>query len=132
MKSRFIARVAFAVLLAAAAARPALAQQILLDQPVRAGVLTLFPDATDQAVYYYVSDRPRLAIGENGVPQFSFLRYVDNTQGPNAVREGEGGGIVHAVVSLTVTREELSDAGRQLQRIKPGARIQGPVVYRSG
>lgn len=132
MKSRFIARVAFAVLLAAAAATPALAQQILLDQPVRAGVLTLFPDATDQAVYYYVSDRPRLAIGENGVPQFSFLRYVDNTQGPTAVREGEGGGIVHAVVSLTVTREELSDAGRQLQRIKPGARIQGPVVYRSG
>ena len=79
-----------------------------------------------------MSDRPRLAIGENGVPQFSFLRYVDNTQGPTAVREGEGGGIVHAVVSLTVTREELSDAGRQLQRIKPGARIQGPVVYRSG
>jgi len=130
MIDRYIRRAAGALLLLAMAA-PAFAQQILLDQPVRAGVLTLFPDVSDPTVYYYVSDRPRLAV-ENGMPQFSFLRYVENVTGPTAVREGEGGGIVHAVVSLSVTREELDDARRQLQRIKPGARIQGPVVYRSG
>jgi hypothetical protein len=133
MKCRFIVRLACAILFTSTFAMPAAAQQILLDQPVRAGVLTLFPDLSDPAVYYYVSDRPRLAIGENGIPQFSFLRYVDNVLGGGStLREGEGGGIVHAVVSLSVTREELNDAGRQLKRIKPNARIQGPVVYKSG
>ena len=131
MYSRFVVRLILGLLLASASASPAAAQQVLLDQPVRAGVLTLFPDVGNPNVYYYVSDRPRLAVGENGIPEFSFLRYVDNVLA-STTREGEGGGIVHAVVSLTVTREELADARRQLQRLKPGAIIQGPVVYRSG
>ncbi len=132
MNRRFLPRLACGIVLASAFATPAAAQQILLDQPVRAGVLTVFPDLGDANVYYYVSDRPRLAIGENGIPQFSFLRYVENNLTGPTLREGEGGGIVHAVVSLSVSQEELADARRQLQRIRPGARIQGPVVYRSG
>jgi hypothetical protein len=111
------------------------AQQILLDKPVTAGELTLFPDLNDEMTYYYVSDKPRLATDENGNPQFSFLRYVENVRTgadqPEA-REGEGGGIVHAVVALDVTDEQLRDARQALQRVKPGAKIQGPVVYRSG
>jgi hypothetical protein len=123
------------LVLALLAAAPARAQQVLIDKPVRAGELTLFPDLNDETVYYYVSDKPRLATDASGRPQFSFLRWVQNVRSgadqPEA-REGDGGGIVHAVVSLGVTPEQLRQAQQELQRIKPGARIQGPVVYRSG
>jgi hypothetical protein len=124
---------ATALLLALVA--PVGAQQILLDQPVRAGELTLFPDLNDAMVYYYVSDKPKLAVGANSRPQFSFLRYVENVRsaaGQPEAREGEGGGIVHALVSLSVSREQITEAQRELQRTKPGARIQGPVIYKSG
>lgn len=110
-------------------------QQINLDKPVKAGELTLFPDINNETVYYYISDKPRLARDANGRPQFSFLRYVSNqVSGADqpAATEGDGGGIVHAVVSLEVTPEQLREARSALQRIKSGAVIQGPVVYKSG
>lgn len=128
-----LALLAVAVMLGPA--RQAAGQQILLDKPVRAGELTLFPDLNDEMTYYYVSDKPHLATDASGSPQFSFLRYVENVRSgadqPEA-REGEGGGIVHALVELGVTQEQIRDAQRELQRVKPGAKIQGPVVYKSG
>lgn len=137
MKAKFYKLYLLPVALAALAAltTPASAQQVLLDKPVKAGELTLFPDLNDAKSYYYVSDKPHLATDENGKPQFSFLRYVDNVRSgadqPEA-REGMGGGIVHAVVALSVSKEQLRDAQRELARLKPGATIQGPVVYKSG
>ncbi|MDO6431861.1 hypothetical protein Q4E93_14745 [Flavitalea sp. BT771] len=110
-------------------------QQINLDKPVRAGELTLFPDITNEMVYYYVSDKPHLAKDANGKPQFSFLRYVSNATSAAdqpAATEGDGGGIVHAVVELSVTQDQIREAQRALQRIRSGATIQGPVVYKSG
>src|SRR5260370_9637512 len=108
--------------------------QILLDKPVKAGDLTLFPDLNDQTIYYYVSDKPRLATDANGNPQFSFLRYVQNVRSgadQPEISQSEGGGMIHALVSLSVTQDQLRDAQRELQRLKPGAVIQGPVVYKS-
>ena len=94
------AMVGAAVALLALAGAASAQQQILLDKPVRAGELILFPDLNDANAYYYVVDKPKLATDANGKPQFSFLRYVENvagTGGADAPREGEGGGIVHAV-----------------------------------
>lgn len=111
------------------------AQAILMDKPVKAGELTLFPDLNNENLYYYVSDKPKLATDANNRPQFSFLRFVENSRSGSdqpETREGEGGGIVHALVSLSVTREQLDEARRELRRIKPEAQIQGPVVYKSG
>ena len=110
------------------------AQQINLDKPVKAGELTLFPALGDESKYYYIADKPRLATDENGRPKFSFLRYVENVRstGDENIREGVGGGIVHAVVVLKITPEQLSDAKRELQRKVSGASIEGPVMYRSG
>lgn len=127
---------ALAIALAMAwGAPPASAQQILLDKPVKAGELNLFPDLNNENLYYYVADKVRLATDASGTPQFSFLRYVENVRSgadqPEA-REGEGGGIVHALVTLGVTPQQLDAARRELQRIKPGATIQGPVVFKSG
>lgn len=110
-------------------------QQILLDKPVRAGELTLFPDLNSDTTFYYVIDKPKLATDANGSPQFSFLRYVENvggTDGGDAPKEGEGGGIVHALVSLSVTPEQIQAAQRELQRVKPGATIRGPAIFKTG
>src|SRR5262245_30980464 len=111
------------------------AQQILIDHPVRAGELVLFPDLNDAATYYYVVDKARLATDASGTPQFSFLRYVENVRsgaGQPEAREGDGGGIVHALVSLGVTPEQLAGASRELARVRPGAKIAGPIVFKSG
>ena len=111
------------------------AQQLLLDKPVKAGELNLFPDLSDEMSYYYIPDKVNLASDAGGTPQFSFLRYVENVRsgaGQPEAREGEGGGIVHALVSLGVSPEQLGSAQRELQRLKPGARIQGPVLFKSG
>jgi len=124
-----------AVLAATLCAAPAMAQQILIDKPVRAGELTVFPDLNDPMSYYYVNDKPHLATDANGKPQFSFLRYVENVRSAAdqaEATEGEGGGIVHAVVALSITPEQLQAARQGLQQIKPGAKIVGPVVFKSG
>jgi hypothetical protein len=127
-------RAALFLLLAVAGAAPARAQQILLE-PVKAGSLTLFRDLTNEKVYYYVPDQPHLAMGSDGKPDFSFLRWVENVRtGPGAAeaREGEGGGIVHVMITLAVTPEQIQEAQSQLQRQRPGGIIRGPVMYRSG
>ena len=85
----------FACALAAAACPPAPSRSCW--KPVRAGDLTLFRDLTNEKAYYYVSDRPRLAIGADGKPEFSMLRWVENKRSGPAdpeEREGDGGGIV--------------------------------------
>ncbi|HLT75667.1 MAG TPA: hypothetical protein VKZ68_11285 [Ohtaekwangia sp.] len=109
-----------------------IAQQILLDKPVRAGEITVFPEVGNDNNFYYLPDKLRLATHSNGKPQLSFLRYVENTSGPEATDEAEGGGIVHAVVELSVTPEQLAEARQQLRRIKPNGVIVGPIVYKSG
>jgi hypothetical protein len=119
----------------AACATPAAAQQILLDKPVRAGALILFPDLNDEHAYYYMANKPRLATDENGRPQFSFFRWVDNVRSaadqPEA-REGDGGGIIHALVAFGVTKEQLREAEQELRRTHSGARLAGPIVPKEG
>jgi len=127
-------RAAFLMVALAAGAVPARAQQILLE-PVRAGELTLFRDLTDEKAYYYVSDRPRLATAADGKPEISLLRWVENKRtgaGEAEAREGDGGGIVHALVTLSITPEQIQQAQAELQRQRPGARVKGPVMYKQG
>jgi hypothetical protein len=118
-----------------ATASPAAAQQVLFDKPVRAGDLVMFRDVHDEKAYYYAPTRPRLATDPNGLPQFSFFRWVENVRSgakdPEA-REGEGGGIIHALVTFGVSRDLLTAAERDLQRQMPGAKIAGPIVPKSG
>jgi hypothetical protein len=120
---------ALAGLLAGSAA----AQEVILDRPVRAGGLIFFPTVGDPNTYYYAPTRARLATGASGKPQFSFLRYVQNvTDAQQEVTEGEGGGIVHAVVELGISDEDLERARGELRRGRSGAQVAGPVVFRSG
>ncbi len=114
---------------------PRAAAHVIIDKAVHAGGLVLFPELGDETSWYYVSDQPHLAVDENGQPQFSFLRWVSNVRSgasePEA-RQGEGGGIVHALVELSVSPEQLRDAQRELQRLHAGAKIVGLVPWSSG
>lgn len=131
-----LAAAAALVLALVAAPRPAAAQQhVILDRPFRADELTLYPSLDDPNVYYYLPDKIRLSADENGNPEFSFIRYVRNVRSgadQAEAREGEGGGIVHATVMMSVSDEQLRSALRVLQSQKPGARIEGPIAYKAG
>jgi hypothetical protein len=116
-----------AAALAGLAPRPAGAQEIVLDRPVRAANLIFYPTVRDGNSYYYAPTRARLATGSGGHPQFSLVRYVENS-----TTGAEGGGILHAVVELGVTDAELDAARSELRRLRPGANVAGPVVFRSG
>lgn len=110
-------------------------QHVILDKPVRAGELTLYPSLDDANVYYYLPDKIRVATDENGNPDFSFIRYVQNVRSgadQGEAKQGQGGGIVHASVMMSVSQEQLQDALRALQSQKPGARIEGPIAYKAG
>lgn len=112
------------------------AQDILLDKIVRAGELTLFQSVSNPNEYYYLSDKPRLAVDPtSGKPMFSFLRYVENQRGSGdqATKEdGEGGGIVHCVIELAVTQQQLTTARQELRRVNSNGTIKGPVLYSGG
>lgn len=113
------------------------AQNIYLDKPVLAGKLTCFPDIANPNNYYFLPNKLRLGVGADGSPQFSFLMFVRNTRaedGGVTPREGEGGGVVHAVVELYISDEEKKDAERELKRIAKNdqATLLGPIIYKGG
>jgi len=112
---------------------PLYGQQINLDNPFRAGELTLFPDIQKPNTYYYLSDKPHLGKDANGLPQFSFLKFAKTaSSGTGPVGEVEGGGIVHAVIELGVTEQQLSAARADLRRINGAGVISGPIIYKGG
>jgi len=114
---------------------PLFAQIINLDSYVTTGELTLFQSMADPNGYYYCPNHIQLAVHEDGTPKLSFLRYVENIHsGANLSEqsEGEGGGIVHAVVSLAISPEQLQDAQQDLRRKTKNGTILGPVMYESG
>ncbi len=112
-------------------------QQILLDKPVRAGELILFPALGDNNNYYYLPDKPQLASHPDGAPMFSFLRYVKNEETAADSNEGisesaVGGGVLHALVELKVPDKMVKDAEKALRRIDGKGKVVGPVVFKSG
>lgn len=113
------------------------AQPVFIDQPIQAGDLLVFPHITDSSKFYYLPNKLALGKTESGLPQFSFLRYVQNVKtkpGSDQQVEGDGGGIVHALVELSVSETEIARA-QSVLRSKTGnrdAKIVGPIVYKGG
>jgi hypothetical protein len=112
------------------------AQSILLDKPVRAGELTLFQELNSNN-YYYLADKVRLGLNEQGKPQLSFLRYVKNektaaSENTSISESAEGGGILHALLELYVSDEIKKKADQELKKKFPQGSIKGPVVFKGG
>ncbi len=113
------------------AKKDGVSQKILLDKPVRAGDLVLYPGLKqDKNSYYYVVNKIRLGTHETGAPQFSFLRWVDNETGDET--GPGGGGIVHALVELSVTKDQLREANTAIRKVNPEGIVAGPVVFSAG
>lgn len=110
------------------------AQTVLLDEPVKAGELTLFPELDHPNQYRFLLDKVRLGIKENGSPEFSFVRYVEKKRpepGTGDV-EGDGEGILHTLFEFYIPDDIIREAERALRRINSNGTIVGPVLYESG
>lgn len=112
----------------------ALAQEILLDENVKAGKLLCFRSYADPTKYYYLADQPHVALRDNGKPQFAFIKYAKNVarEGEGGITESQGGGVVTALMSYEVSDEDKRDAEQALAQLVPGAKLVGPVIYRAG
>jgi len=113
------------------------AQRIVLDKPVRAGQLVLFPEVEKNNEYYYLPDKPQIALNDSGQPQFSFTRYVKNElsdgfSAESILESSTGGGLIHALVELSVSDDMIKEAERALRRIDGDGKIMGPVIFKSG
>ncbi len=112
--------------------QPLAAQEINLDKLEKAGDLLCYPSLKDPNLFYYLPDRPRLAV-KNGRPQFSFMKYArTTTTGKAGIGRAEGGGIVHFLVTYGASDDRVRAAERRLQERHPEARIVAPIVYRKG
>ena len=110
-------------------------QRILLDKPVTAGPLKVFPVLESPDTYYYLPNKVRLGIDDQGRPQFSFIHFVQNVSSGNSEdvsNIGNGGGYVHLMVGLIVTPDELKEAEQELRKVNPRGKITGPLIYRGG
>lgn len=108
------------------------AQEINLDKMEQCGDLVCYPSLQETDVFYYLPDRPRLAM-KDGRPQFSFLKYARVKEtGEAGTGRAEGGGIVHFLATYGADESRVKAAEKALQQTHENARIAGPIVYRKG
>ncbi len=114
------------------------AQQVMLDRAVKAGELWCFPSATNPDHYYYVPQGARLVKGDRGRPKLSLLRYVVNRVGDEAsdegIRQADGGGILHMLVTYDTPRAMVDAAGKALAGVsgREEPSLRGPILFESG
>lgn len=109
---------------------------LYLDSPI--GLikgLVIYRDHQDQSLFYYVSERPRLARND-GVPEFVYLKYKrDITDNPNfdpETKESLGGGFLAFTVDLSVDEDQLNEVKQELSRFADGDVKLAPVQFRKG
>jgi hypothetical protein len=127
-------RLTFVLACLFAVAAPAVSQDLMLDQMEEAGGLKMFPVYGDAKTFYYLPDKVTIPEGPDGKPQFSFLKFARNVagDGEGGIQAGEGGGLVHFLVSFELSDSDRQNAESELQRKVPGAMIAGPLNYKSG
>ncbi|MFC7615557.1 hypothetical protein ACFQV2_20685 [Actinokineospora soli] len=91
---------------------------LYLDAPIGPiDGLMVYRDHADPSLFYYVPERPRLAVND-GVPEFQLLVYrrdiSDNPDLSEADRQKLGGGFLAFTVDLGVTEEQLKEVRKQL------------------
>ena len=113
------------------------AQSILIDQGVNANGLWCFPVHEKQNTYVYLPSDAHLSLKEDGLPQFSYMRYVlekPTTNQANTITEADGGGILHFLVVYDTPQKKIDNAETYLRnRLKNDSIfIRGPVVFDTG
>ena len=80
----------------------------------------LLRDKDNENEYYYLPQYPHLATKPDGTFELVCLKYV----GANSQTSG---GLFHALVEFTLPEEMLAKVQKELRRLKPKARLVGPV-----
>ena len=110
------------------------AQDILIDQGVNAKGLWCFPIHEKPDTYVYLPSDAHLSLKEDGLPQFSYMRYVmekPTENQANTITEADGGGILHFLVLYDTPQEKIDKAESFLQKKleNDSIFIRGPVIF---
>ncbi|MBX2876364.1 MAG: hypothetical protein KTR30_29870 [Saprospiraceae bacterium] len=111
------------------------ASQVLLDGGVKINGLWCFPSLQDTTVYYYLPNEATLSLQPNGLPAFSMLRYVENTDGSEpskqVISKATGGAIVHFLLSYGVQDQQrkLAENGLRQQLGNDKIVVKGPIIF---
>lgn len=115
----------------------AAAQQIAMDQGIRAASLWCFPLASDAKQWVYLPSAAGLATDKAGRPQFSFVRYVANEPGQAgaaSITTARGGGVLHFLVRLETPEDDVQAAQQFLRRSRKDDELslRGPIIFAEG
>jgi hypothetical protein len=119
-------------------AGPAAAQEVLLDRSLVVAGVTLFGSRTDPQAWYYLPDEPRIATTDQGLPEFSLVKYASPAEatggGAHGITAARGGGVLHFLALYGVTPSRLARAEQALRALEDHEedRIVGPIQYRAG
>jgi hypothetical protein len=114
------------------------AQQIQVDRGIRAAGLWCFPLLTDSLTYLYLPNYAFLSRNEEGKPQFSLMRYVDNsaaeTGSAATITEAAGGAILHFLVEYNTPPDSVAAAQQYLRDFLgiDDIKVRGPVIFEKG
>jgi hypothetical protein len=135
---KYSVSILLSVCLAIACCASAQAQRLDVDHGERIGGLWCFPVSDAADTYVYLPMSARLGTGDNGKPQFAFIRYVINEDAhpadeSHSIVAAEGGGILTFTVQYDTPSELIRDAEAALREKykKDAIRIRGPIVFSS-
>ncbi len=110
---------------------------LYLDRPIGPlQGLQVYRDHADPNQFYYVPERPRLAMND-GVPEFIFLKYArditDNPAFTPGQKQSLGGGLLAFTVDLSVDQGILDEVKSELSEFSGGGPIAlSPIVFEDG
>lgn len=111
--------------------------QIKINEGVEANGLWCFPMHEKENTYLYLPKRARLALNEDALPEFSYLRYILEKPSENVsetMSQADGGAILNFMV-LYDTPSELVSSAQKVLREKlenDSLQLQGPVLFDQG
>ncbi len=122
MKSICLKQFASLFLLAALLLLPSAARALVNYEAGRLEIngILLLQDAADKKTYYYLPPAPRVSQRKDGGLELSVIKFVDP-------KGDTSGGLFHMLVSLSLPAEDLEEMKTELKKIKPDAKIMGPV-----
>jgi len=110
------------------------AQGLLIDEGIQLADLQIFPVYGDTISYYYLPSIGTLGSNENGLPEFSYLRYVttkESAPSDKGITEADGGAILHFLATYTTPEDQIKKAENELkQKISEHAILKGPVIFK--
>ncbi len=110
---------------------------LYLDRPIGPlRGLQIYRDHADPNMFYYVSERPRLAMND-GVPEFVYLKYArditDNPAFSDDDKASLGGGLLAFTVDLSIDQDELDAIKNELAQYSGGGSVTlSPIMFEDG